>query len=744
MRFRKYLLYFIPIIILASAYYTTQLTFQFDFEQFFPQGDEDLAFFKKFKSDFESDDNFLLIAVPHEPDVFDSVYLNQIKKTAEGLRSFNNVEQVQSLVTMKYPVKTPFGITTLPIIHIDDKTSYEEDRKMIKGDERFMSTLVNEKMNMLVILLKTSENLTVSKSESLIGSIEQLFKTNGIETYHMLGRAYFQVELVKQQKHELILTSAISALLVSLILFFIFRSIKAVVIAMSSLGISLVVFLGLLGVLGRELNIMSALYPVLILIVGTSDIVHIMAKYFDELKKGKEKNLAIKITIKEIGIATFLTSATTAIGFVTLLTSRLQPIQEFGVNAALGVMVTFAIIISLSILVLPLFDDWSTNHRVMKSDHWSIWIEAIYQTGKNAKNKIIIGFTIATLLCIYGIFMISTNYNVMDNLPKGSKIANDFMVFENEFAGFRPLEFAITTNSGYQADDFRVVHEIDKLEQHLISLKVIKATLSQATLYKSLNRMNHGNDPSSYKFPEDEVEYLELQSMVKKMKNGEATILVNKDNTKTRLSSRINDIGADSIRNMGLMIDKWISQNIDSNIIEIRRTGTGLIMDKNGIYVTQSLLKGLLLAIFFISLLMALLLRDWKMVILAFIPNFIPLLFAGALLGYFGINLEAGVSIIFAVIFGIAVDDTIHFLSRFKLCRNAGMNIEESIHITFKETGKAIIFTTIILFFGFLVMMFSNNQPTFTVGLLVAITLVSALICDLYLLPVLMRLWLKN
>ena len=120
-----------------------------------------------------------------------------------------------------------------------------------------------------------------------------------------------------------------------------------------------------------------------------------------------------------------------------------------------------------------------------------------------------------------------------------------------------------------------------------------------------------------------------------------------------------------------------------------------------------------------------------------------PLLLAGALLGYLGIELEAGVSIVFAVIFGIAVDDTIHFLSKYKLVRDKGLDVEEALRTTFLETGKAIVLTTVILFFGFLIMLFSIHPPSVTIGLLISLTLFSALISDLLLIPVLIR-WLMK
>jgi predicted RND superfamily exporter protein len=191
-------------------------------------------------------------------------------------------------------------------------------------------------------------------------------------------------------------------------------------------------------------------------------------------------------------------------------------------------------------------------------------------------------------------------------------------------------------------------------------------------------------------------------------------------------------------------LDQWVDTNIDTSLIAVRRTGTGLILDKNSEYVTTSLLQGLGLSIVLITVLMGLLFKSLRMLFLALVPNLLPLLFAAAMLGFFNIELEAGVAIMFTIIFGIAVDDTIHFLGRYKICLQNGMSNAQAVEQTINETGKAIIFTTIILFFGFFNMIFSVNPPTFTVGILISITLVGALICDLLLLPALLLRFMKD
>jgi hypothetical protein len=231
---------------------------------------------------------------------------------------------------------------------------------------------------------------------------------------------------------------------------------------------------------------------------------------------------------------------------------------------------------------------------------------------------------------------------------------------------------------------------------------------------------------------------------VSKMPDDAVNILISKDEKNTRISGRILDIGADNIRDLTKKIDAWAIANVDTSIIQIKQTGTSLVIDKNAQYVRKSILSGLGLAMFIVSILMVLLFRNLKMLIISIIPNLIPLMIAGAVLGFAGIELEAGISIVFAIIFGIAVDDTIHFLSKFKLARNKGMSVDDAIEITFLETGKAICLTTVILFFGFMVLLFSVHPPSITVGILISVTLFSALFADLFFIPVLIRWFIKD
>ena len=732
------------IISVFSALQINKLQFSFNFEQFFPEGDADLKVFQDFISEFGADDNFLLVAVRNRPDVFEQKFLEEFHDLTLESRNLPHVLNSQSLTKISFPIKTPFGFAPLPAIHIDDPSRYEKDKNVILGDERFVYNLITKDAGALVLYLKIVNGIQLEQATELMKELETLISGYDFDTYHFLGRPYFQRELVEMQKRELVVSALASGILVTLIMFLIFRKPAGIVIALTSIGIGMLLFIGFMAFSGRELSAMSALYPVLMIIVGTSDVIHIMSKYIDELRKGESRRKALRTTIREIGLATLLTSITTAIGFATLLTSKVAPIREFGLNAALGVLIAYITVIFFTTALLSYFDAHQLIRLRNGTTFWEELMRKSYFFTITHSRGIAIGGLVVLLVSFIGISKISTNYSILKNMPVGEKITQDFRYFEENLTGFRPMEIAVFARNQKKITDLAVLREIDKVEQFLKTEPSIKATTSITSVYKSVNRMLKNNAPGAYRLPDEEREFNRLERWVDKIPENNVNILVNKDQTKARISSRLMDIGADSIKYLGQEIDGFINANTDTSIVRFQQTGTGLIIDKNSEYVRRSLILGLGIAIVIVSLLMVLLFQNFWMLIISLLPNFLPLLIAGALLGYIGIELEAGISIVFAVIFGIAVDDTIHFLAKLKLTRRKGHSLEESLKITFLETGKAICLTTIILFFGFLIMLFSIHPPSIIVGMLISVTLFSALFSDLLFIPLLARWLLKE
>ncbi len=727
----------------ASVALLPNLKFTFDFEQFFPKGDKDLDFYRQFIKEFETDDNFLLVAIERKEGVFEQKYLEDFHDFTLKTRDLPHVTESQSLTKFRYPVKTLFAVTTIPAIHIDDPSLYESDKQKILQDERFVNNLISADGTALIVVLKTESGMQLEQATELVDSLKLLLGQYHFEQSYMMGRAYFQKEVVDLTKKEVTISTLIAGLLVSIVIGFIFRRVWGSVIALGAILLGLLIFLGILSLLGRQLSALAALYPVLMLILGTFDVIHVMSKYTDERENGLSAAEAVRITIKDMKLPTFLTYSTTAIGFLTLLGNNIQPIADFGINATIGVTVAYIIAIVFVPACLSFFELNQILKVTKETDRWKSSFHRLhFFTQRNPMAIAVVGALVFGI-SLYGISKIKTNYRIEDNLPIGARVTTDFKYFEEKFAGFRPVEYAVLAQGDYKADDFEVLQEVDKIEKHLKTYSSIRAITSMTSIYKSLNQMNSGGGKSGYKMPDNDTSFYELQGFRSKIPASMLNVLCSKDNKKTRISTRVNDLGADSVKAQGERIDQWIATNTDSSIIKVRRTGTGMLVDKNGEYVRDNTVQGLFWSVIIISLLMAFIFRQWQVMLVFLIPNLLPLFICGAFMGFYGIQLEAGVSIVFSVIFGIAVDDTIHTLSKLKAFRDKGNNIDDALYHTMMEVGKPMIHTAIILFFGFMVMLFSVNPPSQNVGILMSFTLASALLSDLFLLPVMAR-WLMK
>ncbi|CAM3477686.1 efflux RND transporter permease subunit [Zobellia roscoffensis] len=740
---KKTILVIFGILSVFAVLALGNLKFSFDFSQFFPEGDPDLIFYNEFIEEFGTDDNFLLIAIENESTVFDQAFLERFDALSKEAKKLPFVTQSQSLTTLFYPLKTSFGYTKLPIIHINDSTKYASDFEKLKEDNFYTNALIDENGTSLVLALETEDKLDYEQSIVLLTKVRSLLNKHGLKNHHLLGRTYFYEALVAMQKHEVTVTSIASILLIFLVLLLIYRRILIVFIALFSITIALLLFLGLLSVLGKELNAMAAFYPILMLIVGTSDVIHIVDDYLIKLKTGLPKEKALWSTLKEVGTSTLLTSATTAIGFASLLTSKSSSISDFGLNAAIGVLTAFVTVIFLTsaLILLPKKEYLLPKREASKK--WPKLLSGINNYTKKHHRPILYGSLIFTLVCTYGITKIDTNYQIKESLPTNSTIASDFKFFQDHYSGFRPLEVAVMTQGESKISDFDVIQQIEKVEQQLRTEAPIKNINSISSFYKTLHKAHNLNKSDFFVLPKDSVTFESYKADINKMARKQYAKFVNKNETKSRIRARVLDVGTDTLNQLYERFDRFTAAQTDSSQVKFKLTGSGVLLDKNSYYIQDSLISGLLAGLLMVALIMALLFKNLKLLLISLLPNLVPLLFAGALLGYLNIPLESTISVVFAIVFGIAVDDTIHFLGRYKLSRDGGLSKEAALEVTFLKTGRALIITTTTLFFGFLILLFSAHAPSVTIGLLVSITLLTALVLDLLLLPVLIRKWLR-
>lgn len=723
------------LLVLISVFLASRLGFSYEIERFFPEDDDDASFMTFFRDKVERDDLFLLVGIDNQASIYDSSFLAKVAAFTQACRSLPAVESANAITSFKEPIKTPFGLGFRTLLHIDEPTRYTDDSLTITADTRIYKNLVSTDHQALNVILRTAPALSQEQADSLNNELDALIASYNFPKSHIAGVANTQSIFVAKIKKELLLYISLSICITALILFWLHRSLWGVVIPLIAVLAALMLFMAFLQLTGQLLDIMSSMFPMLMMIFGMSDLIHLQSKYIDEMEKGKSQVDAMRFALKEIGLALLLTSITTAVGFAVLLTSAIPAIRDFGVNAAVGVMIAYGMVITFAAALLSLFPASKLQKLKSQRKNWDKLAHKLHFIAL-FKSKWVWSVTlVVVLVSAYGMSRISTNTYLLGDLPENSKVREDFIFFEERFSGVRTLELAILPAPGRDLFDPEVLAEIEKVDEYLAVTHNLGGLQSPAVLFKSLNKSWTGGLSSDYQLPADSSLYPTFSRLLQKDKRLSQFAVFDQKAEIGRITGRVRDSGSDSLSLVMANARKWMAAHTNPELASFRFTGSGLMVDKNNLYLRNNLIQSLLFAFIAVGIIFALLFRDWRMLIVSIAPNLIPMLVAAAALGYSGIELKAVTSVIFTVSFGIAVDDTIHFLTRYKLERSRGSSVDNAIRETFVVSGKAIIITTIVLVFGFISLVFSDFTGTYYVGILVCITLVSALLADLFLIP---------
>ncbi|MDX5348837.1 MAG: MMPL family transporter, partial [Hymenobacteraceae bacterium] len=308
----KRLSYFVLTAILfltgLSIYYASGLRFDYNFENFFPKGDPDLEYFLKYRDKFGYDNDYILIGIESEKSVFEPVFLKKVDSLTQFISKQRHVVQVSSPTTVSQPVIESFGVFNIPYLHVKEPDRYKQDSVLIFNTPELIGTLFSENGKAVSIVVQTTDNLMKLPSDTLISAVNNKMQELGLTNYHMAGKALAQSVFVDQMQEELVIFTGASLVLVTLVLFITFRSLFGVLVPLLVVVLSVVWSLGFMGLFGKPIDVLTVILPTIMFVVGMSDVVHIMAKYISETGAGTDKLLALKKTVKEVGVATFLTS----------------------------------------------------------------------------------------------------------------------------------------------------------------------------------------------------------------------------------------------------------------------------------------------------------------------------------------------------------------------------------------------------------------------------------------------------
>lgn len=740
-RISRFILVGLTVLLGFLGYRSAQLKFDYDFEKFFPKANDKLVFYQEFRETFENDNDFVLVGIHNDAGIFNRDFLEKVDQLSQELKTLPRIREVISPTEMKYLEKNPAGLgfKETPYFHINKPELYHQDSIRINSVSEPVSEMISKDQKALIILIKNEQFPSKVKSDEVALALDKILAKQDFDQIHTMGKILGQKAYLDIMQREFFTFMIISILLLLIFLIVTYRSLWGVFIPLLTVMLAVVGSLGIMELNGTPLNMMTTLLPIIMLVVGMSDVIHLVSKYLEEIRLKRSKIDALRNMLKKVGVATLLTSLTTALGFVTLIAVNMEPVQNFGIFTAVGVLLAFV----LSILFIPAIFMLLKMPKIANAAKlktiWENKLGAFFiQLCRNRK-KVFVFYSLLISIALFGASKIQFDYFLMQDLGPEEPLMKELAYFQEEFGGIRPFELAIIPQGNYDINDFEVMQEIVKLEEFLIREYQLSHVASPSIPYKMMNKTLRDGREAYYKIPENKKRYDYLKKQLKAFENVEEfKLLMSNDKKLGRISARLVDPGSKTMLEKNEKLKEFYEEEIDSSLIDIRLTGTTVIIDESGRYVSKNILLGLFIAFFIIAISMGFLFRSVKMAFISLVPNLIPIVFTAGFIGFFKIDLNMTTAIVFTIAFGIAVDDTIHFLSRYRQEVKLGRSNLIGLRRTFISTGKAIIITTVILLAGFGSLIFSNFLSTFYIGLFVSITLIFALITDLTLLPLLL------
>lgn len=729
------------------GYQAKNILWSFDLANIVPDDDVDMIYFKQFRETFGEDGNIMAFGIRdsavYNLDVFQKFSeLTTAIESKEGIKSVIGLPNLQKLVkdgkSGSFKLQNVFEEPPQTQEALDDLLKEVASLKFYSGQ------LMNAENGATLLLITIDKDVINSKAREILipdvlSEADKFEKETGIDV-RIAGLPYLRVTNTSRAKSELNMFLILSLVVTGVILFAFFRSFKAVIFPIIIIGIVVVWVLGTLALLEYKITILTGLIPPIIVVIGIPNSVYMLNKYHQEYLSHGDQMKALRRIIRKIGVVTLITNLTTAVGFMVLISTQIKILVEFGIVAGINIMATFIVSIIMIPGVFSLYKPPSQKHlkhldfRIM--DRVLRLIDYIVHRLRPGVFVVTIAVVVISAL---GLSRIQAVSFMVDDLPEDDVVRKDLRFFEQNFSGIMPLEVIIDTGNKKGVQNLRNLRKIDQLENYLSSIDFISQPVSVVSFAKAARQAFYNQGEAFYSLPNNR----DLGFIMKYLSTGETEDLsksfIDSTGQFTRVSLKIADIGSNKLDSL---VEQVVRPQIDSIFQKTKMsanlTGTTLIFIKGNKFLIKNLLTSMVIAFLIIAVIMGLLFKNFKMIVISVIPNMIPLLITAGLMGYFGIPLKPSTALVFSIAFGISIDNSIHLLAKYRqeLFINK-FDVSKAISVSIRETGSSMIYTAIILFFGFIIFTLSEFGGTIALGKLTGITLFVAMVTNVVLLPAL-------
>jgi len=764
---------------------TTHVKLSYDLNKSIPANAQVNLDYEAFKNEFGDEGNLVVIAIRSD-DFFQLDFFRQWDSLSQELTTIPDVQNVLSVPqTMRMVRNAPerkFDIAPvfnhLPDTQAELDSLKEEFYKLPFYDRR----LYNEDRDVFLML--------VSLNKDILSTVRRITVMDDIYTFtrpyeertgnhlYYTGLPVIRHYQLTTISGEILLFLLLAVIVTIVVLFILFRSWIAVVFPLLFIGSGVVFSMGLMSLIGFKVTLLTGLIPSLLIVIGVPNSVYLLNKYHIEFRKHGNKVKALTVIIEKVGYAMFFTNLTTAVGFGVFYFTRVQMLTEFGLITFISIVMTFLI----SIIIMPVIFSFlpkprksDTNHLNNKLFHGIINKLVSWTFGHG--RSVIAASIILVLVALPGVLMLRSAGYILDDVSHRTRLYQDQQFFESEFNGILPFEIVIekkqaltrirdtivnpvyhhetedsvialdtvyvvrTDTSDNQVTSYATLSKIAELQTLLSQYSCFSTSLSILDGLKFARQAYYNGNPRYYDLPDFErlsPNDARVGDFLKNTKQSALTrsVFTDKTGSKTRVSVQIADVGSDSMPHIMEALQPRVDSIFDQEHYHVYFTGTSVVALEGYNYLIKSLLGSVSLALIIIAIIMTTQFRSLRMLLLALLPNLLPLFVTAAIMGYFHIPLKPSTVLIFSVAFGIAVDYSIHFLAKYRqeLIRHS-FNVRDTVRVALQETGMSMIYTSIILFFGFIIFTFSEFEGTKNLGILTSLTLIVALFTNMLLLP---------
>ena len=740
---------FLLLILLNTLFLSTQwkhMKFSYTEANLLPKNHSYNLAYDDFTKVFGQEGNLILIAVNDsslfELDNFNSwIKLSESFKSNEGVNSVLHVGNIPVLSFIENKKFILDSVTNYSFSNVSDLNKFKTN---LFNDYPFYENILfseNKKTVQTAIylnkeIINNAERISFI-NEVFIPKIKAFEKLTEIDI-RISGMPYIRTLNAQNIMDEIGKFVLIAVLVTVLIFFFFFRSYRATLITLTVVIIGVMWALGVLGLFRFEITVLTALIPPLIIVIGVPNCIFLINKYQHEFKKHGNQARSLQRVISKIGNATLMTNITTACGFATFILTDSEILKEFGLVASINIMLIFI----LSILLIPIIYSFMPLPQEKHLKHLNnIWINKFVDFLALTVKKYRIPVFITSILClcisIIGIYKIKLSGNMIEDMPKNSEFVKDIKFFEKEFKGILPIEIMIDSKRKNGVTRLATLKRMDDLSEHILKIPELSNPLSIVNLSKYIKQSFYNGNPNYFQLPSAQ-ENTFISSYVKNsnLKLEKNNSFISKNGQIARMTTMMGEVNTERMEGIEASLVKGIELYFPKERYDVTITGKTLGYLKGTKYLVRSLLISLSLAIILISFIIIYMFRSYKMVIISLIPNILPLLFTGGVMGFLNIPIKPSTILVFSIAFGISVDDTIHFLVKYRqeLIAN-NWKIRKSVFSSLKETGISMFYTSVVLFFGFSVFMTSSYGGTIALGGLVSTTLLFAMLANLILLP---------